>query len=126
MEKSIRAITAGILAMSLAGCVINVSDEGASWGEDWRDRQEHNRQVISRLEIGQTRFEVEDRLGEPDFTEAYTHDGADYHILHYRTQHRHSDGETTPDETTPLVFRNGHLEGWGDTIYSRVTAGSHE
>lgn len=126
MRKLARAFGAAGLAMALTGCVINVSDDGVEWGEDWKERQEFNRQVISRLEIGQSRAEVEDRLGEPDFTEAYSRDGAEYHILHYRTQHRHSDGETTRDETTPLVFRDGRLEGWGDSIYARVSRGAEK
>lgn len=35
-------------------------------------------------------------------------------ILRYRTHHRHSDGETTRDETTPLVFVDGTLAAWGE------------
>lgn len=124
MPRTVRALLAGLLALSLAGCVINVSDDNGNWNEDWKERQERNRNIISRLEIGQSREVVEKRLGEPDFTEAYVHEGGEYHILHYRTQHRHSDGETTRDETTPLIFRDGRLEGWGDTLYSRVTRDS--
>lgn len=124
MHKKLTMTLAVLLLLPLAGCVINVSEDGVDWGEDWQERQEHNRQVISRLEIGQSRAEVEDRLGDPDFTEAYSHDGAQYYILHYRTQHRHSDGDTTRDETTPLVFRDGRLEGWGDTLYHQVASGA--
>jgi hypothetical protein len=38
--------------------------------------------------------------------------------LFYRTQRKHSDGETTRDETTPLVFRDNRLIGWGDGVYN--------
>lgn len=126
MKYKTHAILAGLLVLPLAGCVIHVSDDSAGRGADWQERQEYNRDVIAHLEIGQTRAKVEERLGRPDFTEAYVHEGAEYHILHYRTQHRHGDGKTTRDETTPLVFRDGHLEGWGDTVYSRVREGARQ
>lgn len=124
MMKNTSALSGLVLAALLTGCVVHVNDDSGYAGEDWRARQEYNRDVIAHLEIGQTRSEVEERLGRPDFTEAYTHEGSEYLILHYRTQHRKGDGETTRDETTPLVFRDGHLEGWGDTVYQRVTKGA--
>lgn len=123
MKSNPAAFSAVLLTLLLSGCVVHVGDDGPGSGEEWKARQEYNRDVIAHLEIGQTRANVEERLGRPDFTEAYVREGAEYHILHYRTQHRHGDGKTTRDETTPLVFRDGHLEGWGDTVYSRVSEG---
>jgi len=123
MKKLLSALSAGLVVLSLAGCVVSVNDgdDGFHWGDDWQDRQEENRAAIAHLYIGMSRAEVEKRMGPPDFTEAYSHDGAEYHILHYRTRHRHSDGETTMDETTPLVFRDDSLMGWGDTLYQKVS-----
>ena len=60
------------------------------------------------------------RLGAPDFSEAFQHNDDNYRVLYYRTQHRHSDGDTTIDETTPLVFKNDHLIGWGEDILMKV------
>jgi len=30
----------------------------------------------------------------------------EYRVLYYRTQRLHADGDTTKDETTPLIFKN--------------------
>ena len=49
------------------------------------------------------------------------HDGSEIEVLFFRTRHRHSDGETTPDETTPLVFVDGELVGWGAAAYEDAT-----
>ena len=107
-------------AVSLSGCV--VIDGEHSWGhdEDWRKQQRENREVIAALDIGTPRAEVTRRLGAPDFSEAYTRDGEEYRVLFFRTQHRRSDGDTSKDETTPLVFRNDILIGWGDEVYASV------
>lgn len=124
MHKKFLPALAGLLIAALAGCAITVNDGGSPYRDaEWRERQEYNRQQIARLEIGMTRAEVLERLGEPDITEAYTRGGTEYRILHYRTQHRRSDDKTTRDETTPLVFRDERLEGWGETLQSRISAG---
>jgi hypothetical protein len=47
-------------------------------------------------------------------------DGATYQVLYYRTHRTHSDGETTKDETTPLVFKDSALIGWGMDALARV------
>lgn len=46
--------------------------------------------------------------------------GRRHRVLFFRTQHRHSDGETSRDETTPLVFRNDTLIGWGDDVLASI------
>ncbi|HBO12182.1 MAG TPA: hypothetical protein DD491_05290, partial [Halieaceae bacterium] len=61
-----------------------------------------------------------DRLGTPADSEAFTRDGEEFRVLFYRTRHRHSDGETSRDETTPVVFRNDELVGWGQRVYDTV------
>ncbi len=101
--------------LPLGGCIISVNDDEARWGiVDWKDREHDNRQVIARLDIGASRAEVLSRLGEPDFTEGFTSNGQDYQIYYFRTHHQHSDGRTTKGETTPVVFADGHLIGWGE------------
>ncbi|PKL94995.1 MAG: hypothetical protein CVV18_07155, partial [Gammaproteobacteria bacterium HGW-Gammaproteobacteria-8] len=52
---------------------------------------------------------------EPAFSEAFTIDGVAHRVLFYRTQRVEGDGVTTRDETTPLVFVEGRLAGWGET-----------
>ena len=43
-----------------------------------------------------------------------------YEVLFFRTHRTHSDGETTKDECTPLVFRDGVLIGFGDKAYRQL------
>ena len=102
------------LGAGLSGCVI-VAD-GDDWNDDadWRQTQDFNRAAIADLTLGTSINEIRDRLGTPEYSEAVNQQGRDFLVLRYRTQHRHSDGDTTTDETTPLVFENGRLVGWGD------------
>ena len=112
-----------ILALSalLTGCIISVGDGEPGWGiGDWDDREQENRQLIARLNIGDSRTEVIARLGEPDFTEGFTSEGRDYQIYYYRTHRRHSDGQTTRNETTPVVFVDDQLTGWGEKALDQV------
>lgn len=120
----------GIFAIILAlgGCVI-VTDredwEGLDFdtASDWEETQNFNHRYISRLALGVSIHAVRTDLGEPDFSEAFRGADGDYSILRYRTQHRHSDGETTQDETTPLIFQNGALIGWGETVLRQALRG---
>lgn len=117
-----------VLAAGLAsGCILHVSEDGVSsgydgdWGDSWRDRQERNRKAIARLDLGTPVEEVERELGSPDFSEAFVAvDGGEYRVFFYRTHHRHSDGDTTRDETTPVVFRDGRVYGFGDDVYGQL------
>jgi len=40
--------------------------------------------------------------------------------LFYRTRRTEADGETSRDETTPLVFKNNELVGWGLKVYENL------
>ncbi|TRW49558.1 DUF3192 domain-containing protein [Aliidiomarina halalkaliphila] len=83
----------------------------------WREREIFNRKYIGRLKIGTHRDEVLRLLGPPDISEARTNERGDILILFYRTHHVKSDGMTTRDETTPLLFVHDLLFAWGDTAY---------
>ena len=106
---------ASLLMFSLSGCIVV---GGGDWDDhdhdsDWQDRQKENKRVISQLEIDDSRQSILEQLGAPDFSEAFSKGSDDFRILFYRTQHEHSDGDTSKDETTPLVFKNNRLVGWG-------------
>jgi hypothetical protein len=42
-------------------------------------------------------------------------------VLLYRTRLVREDGRTTRDETTPLVFVDGELVGWGESAVENAT-----
>lgn len=119
MHRTTLTLIAAVLVTTLSGCVIVGGDGDMDW-EDWRHQQRENQAVISDLELGMARASVVDRLGTPAFSEGFADDGHEYRVLFYRTQHRHSDGETTQDETTPLVFQDNELIGWGESILRDV------
>ena len=114
---------AGLLA-ALSGCIIVTDREDFEFDWDdstdrgstsWQRKQRENREAIANLQLGVTVEAVKSELGSPDFSESFSSNGSQYLILRYRTHHRHSDGETSTDETTPLVFESGLLTGWGDS-----------
>ena len=116
-------ILAGLLA-ALSGCIIvtdreNVDfdwdDSTESGSDNWQRKQRENREAIAELQLGASIEVVRSELGSPDFSESFSSNGRQYLILRYRTHHRNSDGETSTDETTPLVFEDGLLTGWGES-----------
>ena len=107
-------IKAVIATTLLTGCVIVTDRDDWDDSDDWRNRQETNREYIADLALGLSINDVRADLGSPDLSEAYREGNDNIVVLRYRTQHESSDGETTRDETTPLVFVNGELKGWGE------------
>ncbi len=119
--KRVATILAALAATAaLSGCVIVNGEPGWVGSSDWEREQERNSEKIADLDIGMERSAVVSRLGTPSFSEAFSRDGDEYRILFFRTRHRHSDGDTTRDETTPLVFKNDTLIGWGEEVYATV------
>lgn len=113
-------VAATFLAFSLSGCIVV---GGGDWDHDndhWQERQQDNKRIISQLEINDSREIILKQLGAPDFSEAFLQGDDNYRILFYRTQHEHSDGETSKDETTPLIFKNDRLIGWGKDALDNV------
>jgi hypothetical protein len=83
----------------------------------WEDREEYNRQFIAKLQLEQFTFDQAiSQLGSPDITEAKKIADDKFQVMFYRTQHVKSDGITTQDECTFLLFINGVLKeiGLGD------------
>jgi outer membrane protein assembly factor BamE (lipoprotein component of BamABCDE complex) len=117
MNRLLKLSLMGLLLTTLGGCIsINGSH---NWDDkNWKDTQETNRKVISELDIGTERSNVLMRLGTPSFSEAFVKDEEEYSVLFYRTHHAKSDGETAKDETTPLIFKNDTLIGWGNEVLS--------
>ncbi|ALO35373.1 hypothetical protein CMT41_12050 [Colwellia sp. MT41] len=80
----------------------------------WKDREAYNRQFIAKIKLEQFTFEQAlSQLGSPDITEARTVNEVNYQVMFYRTQHVKSDGITTQDECSFLLFVNGTLKEIG-------------
>jgi hypothetical protein len=125
--KTIGRVLTTLSAIALlSGCVI-VTDRD-DWDDDWdgdnktswQHEQDNNREAIAGLNLGESVAVIRERLGKPEYSEAFTRDGHQYLVLRYRTHHRHSDGETTQDETTPLVFEDELLVGWGESVLANM------
>lgn len=119
MQKLNKVTLLVITAIFLNGCVIVAGDR--DWGDsDWQDKQSQNRHQISQLDLNMPRTEVLEKMGVPNFSEALVKGEQEYRVLYYRTQRTKSDGETTKDETTPLVFKNDKLIGWGSEALNHL------
>jgi len=67
-----------------------------------------NRNQLDRLKVGMTTDQVRQAMGKPYKSEFYGTKQMWFYITEWQ-----SDGQTTLDEMTPLVFENDILLGWG-------------
>lgn len=121
MNKKI--ITRILLALGAYGIfvilVMTFYDDSPSKMQ-WEDREAFNRQYIAKLKLDDYNFDKAiEELGSPDITEAKKVDNARYQIMFYRTQHVKSDGITTQDECTALLFTDGVLTAIGNSAYEQ-------
>lgn len=85
----------------------------------WEDRQAYNQKHMADLQLGDDENKVKALFGSADFSEAKFSQGAALSILFYRTHQKASDGITSRDECTPLLFSDGKLIGWGQDTYQQ-------
>jgi outer membrane protein assembly factor BamE (lipoprotein component of BamABCDE complex) len=69
----------------------------------------------ARLEHGMSKEDVTRLLGLPDRTEGLRVDGKGVVVWFYRLA-----DQTGHRVSTPLVFENNRLAGWGDTYYQMI------
>ena len=117
-SKKIQVISlASLLMVSLSGCVIAIGDDDYNNNDNqhsnWESREKNNRAHIQSMEIGASYLAITNKMGIADFNEVISGNANNYQVLYYRTQRQDSDGVTTKDECTPLVFSNGELIGLG-------------
>jgi len=99
--------------------VVNFYDDSPA-DMQWGDRESYNRQYIGKLTLDKFNFEQAiEELGGPDITEAKKVNENNFQVMFYRTQHIKSDGFTTQDECTALLFKNGSLIAIGETAYEQ-------
>jgi hypothetical protein len=113
-----RTAIAALLASTLTGCIY-VNGEHISTS-DWQSEQKVNRETISQLALGTTAETVIQQLGSPTDSEAFLDGSTEVRVLFYRTRRTEADGDTSRDETTPLVFKNNELVGWGLKVYENL------
>lgn len=77
----------------------------------WNDREAYNHKYISQLDTqrGLTQQQLIEKLGGPDITEAEMVGNNTYQLMYYRTKRDISDGITTKQECTALLFKNQQL-----------------
>ncbi|WNC67206.1 DUF3192 domain-containing protein [Thalassotalea nanhaiensis] len=85
---------------------------------EWDEREGFNRQYIAKLKLDSANLDkIIMDIGSPDLTEAKKVKTGNYQVMFFRTQHKHSDGITTQDECTPLLFKDDILVGIGESAY---------
>mgnify|MGYP000067038959 FL=1 len=112
-----KVISRILLALAAYGVfvilVVNFYDDSPS-NMQWEDREAYNRQFIAKLQLDKFTFEQAlEQLGSPDITEAKLINDKKHQVMFYRTQHIKSDGITTQEECTFLLFINGQLKEIG-------------
>ncbi|MFN3237760.1 MAG: DUF3192 domain-containing protein [Pseudomonadales bacterium] len=106
---------------ALSGCVVAIGNDGYHEDEQWEQDQRRNNRYIESAQIGTSINTIRADLGEADFRDSFQRNGEVFEVLYYRTHHSHSDGKTTRDETTPMVFIDGALVGYGPTAVENAT-----
>lgn len=114
----IRRIILGLLAYAAFVVAVITYYPDKPEDMDWQDREAFNKIQITKLIPGASRDEILATMGAPDITEAKK-SGQDFlQVMFYRTHRVKSDGITTQDECTPLLFRNNELVALGDNAYA--------
>ncbi|MCA1778504.1 MAG: DUF3192 domain-containing protein [Xanthomonadaceae bacterium] len=110
----------------LSGCVVAIGNKDAQFeNESWAEIERDNRAALHSLNIGMSIDAARSIMPtEPAFSEAFMLNGAAYRVLFYRTMRVKADGLTTRDETTPLIFVDEQLTGWGESAWYELTGRS--
>ena len=121
MFKAARLAALLLSSTALTGCVVAIGNDGFQEDEQWEQEQRRNDRYIDGVQLGTSINAIRADLGEADFQDSFQRDGEVFDVLYYRTHHSHSDGKTTRDETTPMVFVDGQLVGYGPTAIENAT-----
>lgn len=123
MKLLTRLVALTFLPVALSGCVVAIGNDGLESGDsDWAEIERDNRRAMDALRLGMGIREAQAVMPhEADFSEAFTVQGVAYRALFYRTQRVEGDGVTSRNETTPLIFANGELVGWGESAWFDAT-----
>ncbi|WP_411360445.1 DUF3192 domain-containing protein [Pseudidiomarina sp. YC-516-91] len=118
MSKMAKIVIIGFVIYLAATALILAVYQADPDNMSWQERETFNLKQIGQLNLGLSKEDVIRVLGSPDISEAKaTPAGEEVLVLFYRTHHVKSDGITTRDECTPLLFKNGSLIAWGADAY---------
>ena len=121
-NKVVISIVIGVILYAVfAAAVISFYPDNPQ-NMDWKDREEYNRVLIPKLELGTSKKVILEQMGSPDITEAKRVQGNELQVMFYRTHHKKADGFTTQDECTALLFINNRLSEMGDGAYQSYLA----
>jgi len=92
-----------------------------------------NRQNLLHLSVGASKQDVLNKMGiktiktkngsvitNPYRTEMYKVDKDTFELLLYYTDLKKSDGAITDDELTPIILKNGKVDGWGWSYWNNL------
>jgi hypothetical protein len=116
-SKVVKRIGIGVLLYATFVIALIIYNPDDTSDMDWEDRQEFNAVQVAKLELGVDKTSILSRMGPPDISEAKQVGDKKIQVMFYRTHHKKSDGITTQDECTPLLFEDEQLIAWGDGIY---------
>lgn len=127
LSKVIRYIVLGLGIYAIIAALVMTFYKDDPGAMVWQDREAYNKRFIAKLDSGADHpiEEVLNTLGTPDLTFVKKRGDDLYQIVFYRTQHIKSDGITTKDECTGLLFKNKKLLVWGqqaEVAYDKVDA----
>lgn len=120
-SKVIRNVLIGIGAYAVFVTVVLMYYKDNPEAMPWDDREVYNRNYIAGLSLDSSidKSMVIEKLGSPDISEAKKLASGNVHVLFYRTQHVTSDGNTTADECTAMLFEDNQLVAWGENAYQQ-------
>lgn len=119
MNKIVKRISLGVAIYLIFAAAVVFHYPKSPDDMHWEDREEYNSIQIGKLELGTSHKEIIELLGSPDISEAKMVDETKLQVMFYRTQHVKSDGITSQDECTPLLFKNDVLIGFGANAYEK-------
>ena len=119
--KIIRNIAIGVGAYALFATSVIFYYQDNPGARPWDDREDINRSYIAGLSLDEklNKKMIIEKLGAPDISESKQAENGTVSVLFYRTQRVKSDGITTIDECTALIFKNNQLIAWGENAYQQ-------
>lgn len=115
--KTIALLLAGLVLYAGLTSIILMFYKDDPDQMNWQDREAFNTKYIYKLDLTKaiSRNQVINFLGGPDITEAKKHQQQVFQVLYYRTHRTKTDGITTKDECTAILFKNQQLIAIGET-----------